>query len=438
MWQIISTYIGIVIMTIGVYLFGKIVLKDTNRKSKIETLLIIMLICIIHVIINTRIIGTSKTIIVSIINMIFYKYMFKISYKKSIFVTFLYLIIVMFSELLQLLIVKVSNMNIDYCYQTYAGSLLSNIIACTILLIITFFMRKILRKLINTTIDNNIQIIIFSILTFTSATMFFYTIIKDFRFGENIIVYVFAIIILLIVLFSLIKQTINNNKLTDKYDKLLEFMTSYEKEIEKIRVLRHETKNEFLTIKSKIIDKEENKEIIKYINDILKDDYKIKYEMYAKFGYLPANGIKGLCYFKTQEAVNKGLKTFINISSRVENSFIYKLSLKQNRDFGKILGVLLDNAIEGSLESKEKQFGIEVYYTLKEECEFIICNSCNQKITIDNNGKERFTTKGKNRGHGLLLVNYIIKHNDIFSIKTKIINGLYTQKLIIKKPTKNK
>ena len=197
--------------------------------------------------------------------------------------------------------------------------------------------------------------------------------------------------------------------------------------------LRHETKNEFLTIKSKINDKEKNKDIIKYINNILNDDYKVKNEMYAKFCYLPANGIKGLCYFKTQEAETKGLKTSINISPRVEKSFINNLTIKENRDLGKILGVLLDNAIEGSLESKEKKFSIEVYHSLKEESEFIICNSYNKIINIEKNGKERFSTKDKNRGHGLLLVNYIIKRNTIFSLKTRLIDGLYVQTLKIKK-----
>ena len=75
-------------------------------------------------------------------------------------------------------------------------------------------------------------------------------------------------------------------------------MTSYENEIEKQRILRYETKNEFLAIKAKICDKQKNREIIEYINEILKDKITINNEKYAKFGNLPPNGIKGLCYFK--------------------------------------------------------------------------------------------------------------------------------------------
>ena len=83
-------------------------------------------------------------------------------------------------------------------------------------------------------------------------------------------------------------------------------MVTYENEIEKQRILRHEVKNEFRTIRAKICDNQENKEIIEYIDEIVKDKYKVKQEEYAKFGYLQPNGIKGLCYFKCKKQKIKG------------------------------------------------------------------------------------------------------------------------------------
>ena len=41
-------------------------------------------------------------------------------------------------------------------------------------------------------------------------------------------------------------------------------MKEYEAEIEKQRILRHETKNQLLTIKSKIVDKNDEKQTIEY------------------------------------------------------------------------------------------------------------------------------------------------------------------------------
>ena len=44
----------------------------------------------------------------------------------------------------------------------------------------------------------------------------------------------------------------------------------------------------------------------------------MKQEEYAKFGYLPPNGIKGLCYFKVQKAEELGINVSINISMKIK------------------------------------------------------------------------------------------------------------------------
>ena len=437
MWQIFEKFICVLLMIIGVYIFGYTILNQKPKLKKKNFLFIIILISIMHTIFSLVLVGTLKTLMVIIVNAIFYKLTFKISNKKSLFLTILYIVILMIPDLLELFFVtQILGLSIEFCYSTFADSIISNVVILILFIFITYLLKNILRKLINTKIENNIQIIIFSILTIICTLLFFYTIIKEYRVGENIIIYLISILVLISILAVLIKQTIENNKLTEQYDKLLEFMKQYEQEAEKQRILRHETKNEFLAIKAKLYDKQKNKEVIEYIDEILKDKIELKQEEFAKFVYLPANGIKGLCYFKTQEAKDKGLNTSINISKRVENSNIYKLSVKEQRDLGKILGVFLDNAIEASLNSKAKEFGLEAYLNIKKECEIIISNSYDGELEVGKIGKEKFSTKGKNRGHGLLLVNHLVSKNEKFAINTKITNGLYIQTLTIKKITK--
>ena len=434
MWQIINGFICSLITIIGVFLFGKIVLNKEIEFSKEKIIISIIATTIIHTAIYLNLEGTLKSLSMMLLDICFYIYIFKISIQKSILTSVLYAIILLIPELIELFIItKILKLSKAFLYNTYAGSIIGNLFTCILLIIITFIIRKILQKIINNKIENNIKIVIFSILTFVSFGMFFYTFIKEFRFSDNTILYLFFIIVLISILFSLIKQTIDNNKLIKEYDKLLEFMTTYEKEVEKQRVLRHETKNEFLTIRGKIHDKQDSKEIISYIDEILKEKIEVKQEEYAKFGYLPANGIKGLCYLKIQEAQDKGISTSINISKRIENSNIYKLDIKEQRNLGKILGVYLDNAIEASLDSKDKRIGIEAYL-IKNECQIIISNSYNKNINLNKVGKEKYSTKGKNRGHGLLLVKYITSNNNIFDTTTDITDKLYVQKITIKKP----
>ena len=209
-------------------------------------------------------------------------------------------------------------------------------------------------------------------------------------------------------------------------------MIKYETEIENQRILRHEIKNEFRIIRAKICDDQANKEIIEYIDEIVKDKYKMNQEEYAKFGYLPANGIKGLCYFKVQEAETQGIKVAVNISKKIKDSVIYELNVKQQRDFGRILGVFLDNAIEASLETKKKQIGIEAYASTNKEFKMIITNTYENNLDKNRIGKERYSTKGMTRGHGLLLVKKLVESNSIFEIKTEIQEKIYVQTIIIK------
>ena len=433
MWQIINEYIILIIVMIGVYLFGKIVLEKKNNSSILKDVFLILLFAIPQTIVKINFTSVMKTSLMFAIDILYYKVQFKINTKKSIFLSFLYIVILMIVDLLQLLfIIYILNVNKEYCYNVYANTIFSNIIVLSFFSFSIFLLRDKIKKILENEVEDNKKIIIFSILIFICTGLLFYTLIKELSFNNNVFLYLFAIIVLFIVLFSLIRQTMINNKITNDYDKLLEFMKTYEEEIENQRTLRHETKNEFLAIRSKICDKEKEKTIIDYIDEILGDTYSVKNEKYAKFGYLPANGVKGLCYFKTQKAEEQGISVSINISKKIQSSTICNLNTKEQRDFAKILGVFIDNAIEASAESKDKELGIEAYSNLDNEFRMIISNTYNNEIDEEKIGKENFTTKGKNRGHGLLLVNQLVKKNNIFDTKREIKNNIYSQTIIVK------
>ena len=434
MWQIISDGIGIFLFCLCEVVFVQMVLNKKIEPKTSITIIILIITSIMCMWINATAVGTTKAILIYTIHILEYKKLFKLSYSKSIFLTFIYMILIMIIEIIVLLLVtNIIGMSKFNYYDKVAGNILGNLLTGVLLIAIAYIFKKKLRKLINASLENNTKIIIYSIFTFICSAMFLYTIIKEFRISNDIFLYLASIVVLLTVLFSLIKQTLENNKLTNEYDKLLEFMTTYENEIENQRILRHEVKNEFRTIRAKICDKQENKEIIEYIDEIVKDKYEVNKEKYAKFGYLPPNGIKGLFYFKTQEAEKRNINVAINISKKVKDSIIYNLTVKQQRDFGRIIGVFLDNAIEASLESEKKQLGIEAYINLESEFKLIISNTFNNKIEELKIGKEKFSTKGKNRGHGLLLVKQLVEKNNIFEIKTDIQEELYIQIITVKK-----
>lgn len=275
-----------------------------------------------------------------------------------------------------------------------------------------------------------------SSVTLVMLAIFFYNLIKTFEFNNNIITYLAIIVMLICILLYLFKQKIENEKISKKYDELLDVMKSYESDIEEQRTLRHETKNEFATIKCKLQDKEDNKTIIEYIDSVIGEKEKAGSTKYSKFKYLPSNGLKGFFYYKFIEAEKKGINVSINISKQIENSFLKDIETKDFKDLARIVGVYLDNAIEASSTSEDKKLGIEMYL-IKEKIEIIITNTFNNEINLDKIGKESFSTKGKHRGHGLLLVNKILSENNMFEAKNEIRENIYIQSLKIKDNKKN-
>ena len=434
MSQVIEAIIENFLYNLCVYTFGKIVINRKNSISKIQFIHLIILATIVDVLIFLNLSSVPKTLLMLLIDIIIYKRVFCLKNSKAIFMAILYTFILILSEMLVFISIKVFKIDNSYLYNNLAESVLINVIIFGILLVITMIFKYYLRQMLNNKIKSTTKIIIYSLSTLACIVLIFYKIFSDIKLNLDFFVYVFSMVIFTTILFSLIRETISNAILSEKYENVLDYMSGYEHEVENQRIVRHEAKNELIIIKSKIYDGESSKELMDYIDEILDEKVEFKEEKYAKFGYLPPNGIKGLLYFKAQQGQNEGLNISLNVSSRVENSNIYNLNSKEEKCLGKILGVFLDNAVEASLKSKAKEFGIEVYLNSDSECEIIIGNSFDEDIDVTKIGKERFSTKGKTRGHGLLLVNLLLEMNKkAFNVKTDIGQGIYVQTITIKK-----
>lgn len=390
---------------------------------------------IIASIIFTYFDGTIKTIMLCVIFILIFRYVFFQNYDKAIFTSIIYSIISIIPDLLVLnTAIYIFNMSKEYCYSIFAGSILGNLLVSILMILITYILRKPLRKLVNYNISTSKKIVLISILTIIFISIFFYKFAIAYELNKSVIAYLIAMFAFIILLFSLFKEKLDNEIVLKKYDELLDIMKNYESDIEEQRTLIHETKNELMTIKCKINDKEKESTIIEYIDSILGDKVSSNMSKYSKFKYLPSNGLKGFFYYKFIEAERKGITVSINISKKIENSFLKNLDTKHFKELVRVIGVYLDNAIEASLKSEDKKLGIEVY--LINDCaKIIISNTFESDINFDKVGKERYSTKGKNRGHGLLLVKKILHENDLFEAQNTITDKLYIQQLKVKEPS---
>ncbi len=432
-----KTLLSSTLLILTLYIFGRIVIVNRRYKSIINDILILSAFVLLNIIVFKYTTGTIKTITTCLLYASLFFLTFDIKLSKAIFTSILYVILLVIPDLLVLGgMLYIFDISKSYFYSNLSGSLIGNITICTVMILLTFVMKRPLRKLVNYKMSENKKIVIISILSIIFTAIFFYRFATGYKLNQDVLLYLIAMFAFIIILFSLYKQRMDNENVSKKYDGLLDVMKNYESDIEEQRTLRHETKNEFATIKCKLQDKEDNGSIIEYIDSVIGDKGKVSTTKYSKFKYLPSNGLKGFFYYKFLEAENKGISVSVNISKQIENSFLKDVDTKDFKDLARIIGVYLDNAIEASFTSKDKKLGIEMYL-INEKVEIIITNTFNNEINLDKIGKESFSTKGKNRGHGLLLVKKILSENNMFEAKNEIRNNIYIQTLKVTNNKKN-
>lgn len=432
MLRIIKYTICSLLVTLTAILFGYIALgKKPNFKNK-RLYIGLLGSTILYIVFNYIQVGEIKSIMNFVMNTILFLYVYKISVSKSIFMAFIHALLLLIADICTIVIpLYIFKVDKNYLYNVFAGSILSNVVVCTFFIVLLVILRKPLQKLFAYEISSNIKIAIFSTLSIICVWIFFYIGFSNLENNNALLISVFGMVVFLTILFSLVKQKIDNNKITEKYDSLIEFMNSYEEKIDELRIQSHENKNQLLNIKSKIIDKDKNKNIIEYIDSILNEKVQLDKGKYSKLKYLPSNGFKGMFYYKISKAEELGIKISINISAGIKKSVLHNMNAEDYKQLCRIIGVYLDNAIEASAISNEKLLGIEIYLN-NNDVEIIISNSYLGEVDIKNVNEKGYSTKGKSHGYGLSLVKTILENSDIFSSETTTCNGIYTQKLNIK------
>ena len=434
MSEIISIFISSILSMSAVIFFGEIIFNNNIiKKESIKKFIVVLLASsILHTILYICFDGTIKTILLCILYMLTLKIFNNISISKAIISSIIFYVLLIIPDLIALgFALYILKIDKEIFYSTIAGGIIANLSVSILMILLTYIIRKPLRKLINMNISTNKKLICISSLILIVLAIFFYNLIKTFEFNNDIAGFIIAIFALITIFFYVFKQKIDNNTITKKYDELLDIMKNYESDIEDQRTFIHETKNELSTIRSKIKDKESEKDIMKYIDSIIGDKVSGDMSKYSKFKYLPSNGLKGFFYYKFTEAERKGINVSVNISKQIENSFLGKLDTKDFKDLARILGVYLDNAIEASSISENKKLGIEIYL-INENINIIISNTYANEINKEKIGNEKFSTKGEKRGHGLLLVKRILNESKIITSENEINSNLYIQKIRIK------
>jgi two-component system sensor histidine kinase AgrC len=239
--------------------------------------------------------------------------------------------------------------------------------------------------------------------------------------------------ILLVILFSIIiwfllKEKEKSNQLSLQYDHLFKYIQEYEKELKRKNMRIHEFNNQLISIKGYISNK--NKKLNDYVTGILNESKESKSKCLSGMENIPKDGLKGLIYYKLGYLYEENIKVLTRVNGNVKRSKFSRIDPNIYKDIVKIVGVLLDNAVEAARLSKKKQIVLEIYLQ-KNIFHLILSNTYKENIDLKNIGVLGYSTKGKGRGYGLSLVNELISKYQYIKQERNITIDYYTIHLAI-------
>ena len=196
------------------------------------------------------------------------------------------------------------------------------------------------------------------------------------------------------------------------------------------RVNNHENKNQLLVIKSMIEKKD--KKLMDYINEIIKEkreDNEIVYNMAKR---IPSGGLQGLIYQKMLLMQEKNIEISLDINNKVRKIDFEKLSAKMNYDICRIVGIIIDNAIEETVKFDKKEREIIISMYIDDDFIIEVSNRIKDDIDLNKIYEKGYTSKKKGHGYGLSLLKKIVDENEQIRNEVKIVNNIFTQIVKIK------
>ena len=235
----------------------------------------------------------------------------------------------------------------------------------------------------------------------------------EFILKSNYYINIFFIVGIVVIFSIIIKNELRYDQLNEQNKQMLNYVTKYEKIIADQGKANHEFRNQLMVIRGYAQMK--SPKLIEYLDSIV-DDTKKTHSSYliSQLNKFPDGGIKGLLYYKLSIMDDENIKYEINVDTGVKTK-LKSLDTVMYKNITKILGVLLDNAIDASKQSKNKRIIISVANESSKVI-FNISNSYKGKVDVSKLSTG-YTTKGKGHGYGLRLVKDIIEENNIFEIQ---------------------
>ncbi|MGM9849731.1 MAG: sensor histidine kinase [Bacilli bacterium] len=315
--------------------------------------------------------------------------------------------------------------------ENYFGTLIGNYIVSIIFIVLCNFkfIKVIYKKLV--IITNNFKLN--NLLTFLFIVIVSINILVALIFYKLSSFLIVLINLFLILLYSFIVYKSMNEKnnsmiVKAENDSLMSSLHQYEDMVDRQRVDNHENKNQLLIIRNMI--KKKDKDVVKYIDTIVKNHMEDDEALYTRVMTIPSGGLQGIIYQKMLVMKDEHIKISLDVGRGVRDFELDKLDMDDNYRLCKIVGVFLDNAIEESKKNDDKSIMISLY--VDDDLVIEVSNRFEGKLDIDKLDESGYTTKGDGHGYGLSLVKKILSETDRFENIRSINRNVFKQVIKIK------
>ncbi|MDD7794759.1 sensor histidine kinase [Clostridium sp. 'White wine YQ'] len=254
-------------------------------------------------------------------------------------------------------------------------------------------------------------------------------IINDLNINYGIKLIIFVSINFFILMFYIInnKLDIQNIKdeleLNEKEKKIKEltlYIDTIEKLVEKYREFKHDYKNIVLGIGMDNL--KENDLLDKLSREVVGDKSYDAFLNLKDINYIP---LKSILSYYIMLSIKKDIEVSLITIGKIKECNISEM------EFSRVMGIILENALEEVLKNEHKK--LEIYVeAIDNNLNITVANTFKkQELNMDKIYDRGYSTKGENRGLGLYILKSIVDKNPKMNLNTFINEGMFTQDLYI-------
>ena len=251
---------------------------------------------------------------------------------------------------------------------------------------------------------------------------------------ENLITitYFFSIFIQLLFLTQLFRVSYLRESLYNKEIEnvsLLAYSSDLERNFSEIQGIKHDIKNLFATM-GQYVNRSNDEEMKDFYASKIcpfAEGQIMKNDLYAKLMVIDHEQLRAFLYYKLSQALELGITVSVEIQP-IQSKYNVQMDFS---DIVRILGILIDNAIEESMAFPVNETDFAIQMVQNPEITSIKIQNRVTEEKLRTGIKSGVSTKSKDRGRGLKIVNEIIARYGFVTLNSYFKDGIFIQNLQI-------